>query len=84
VLTQRTAPIAPPRWSKAPRYSSTNAIKFGARSQPQSQLRVLWWFQGSAASHLHFEWAEKNVRMAAMNNYNPGFGSRVVKRLNRA
>jgi two-component system, chemotaxis family, CheB/CheR fusion protein len=60
---------------------ATNAIKFGALSQPQSQLRVLWWFQGSAASQLHFEWAEKGVRMAAMNKHNPGFGSRVVKRL---
>jgi two-component sensor histidine kinase len=60
---------------------ATNAIKFGALSQPQSRLRVLWWFQGSAASHLHFEWAEKGVRMAATQNYNPGFGSRVVKRL---
>jgi two-component sensor histidine kinase len=60
---------------------ATNAIKFGALSQPQSRLHVLWWFGGSAAPHLHFEWAEKGVRMTAMKNYNPGFGTRVVKRL---
>jgi two-component system CheB/CheR fusion protein len=61
---------------------ATNAVKFGALSQPQCRLRVVWWFQGSAAGpHLHFEWAEKGVRMASMKNYNPGFGSQVVKRL---
>ena len=60
---------------------ATNAIKFGALSQPQSQLSVLWWIAGAAAPHLHFEWAEKGVRMPAMKNYHPGFGSRVVQRL---
>ena len=28
---------------------ATNAIKFGALSQPQSRLRVVWWFIGAAA-----------------------------------
>ena len=60
---------------------AANAVKFGALSQPQSRLRVIWWFQGSVTTHLHFEWAERGVRMAAMKNYNPGFGSRVVKRM---
>jgi two-component sensor histidine kinase len=64
---------------------ATNAIKFGALSgapsQPQSQLRVVWWFRGSAAPRLHFEWAEKGVHMRAMKSYSPGFGSQVVKRL---
>jgi two-component system, chemotaxis family, CheB/CheR fusion protein len=60
---------------------ATNAIKFGALSQPQSQLRVVWWFRGSAAPRLHFEWAEKGVQMRAMKSYSPGFGSQVVKRL---
>jgi two-component system CheB/CheR fusion protein len=60
----------------------TNAIKFGALSQPQSRLRVVWWFTGAAeASRLHFEWAENGVRMAAAARYSPGFGSQVVKRL---
>jgi two-component system, chemotaxis family, CheB/CheR fusion protein len=60
---------------------ATNAIKFGALSQPQSNLRVLWWFRGSAAPRLHFEWAEKGVQMRVMTSYSPGFGSQVVKRL---
>jgi len=61
---------------------ATNAIKFGALSQPQSRLRVIWWFIGAAAgSRLHFEWSEKGVRMAAAARYSAGFGSQVVKRL---
>jgi two-component system CheB/CheR fusion protein len=60
---------------------TTNAIKFGALSQPQSQLRVIWWFNASAVPSLHFEWAEKGVQMRAMKNYSPGFGSQVVKRV---
>ena len=61
---------------------ATNAIKFGALSQPQSQLRVVWWFIGASAdSRLHFEWAENGVRMTAATRYGPGFGSQVVKRL---
>ena len=61
---------------------ATNAIKFGALSQPQSRLRVSWWFIGAdEGQRLHFEWAEDGVRMAAGPRYSPGFGSQVVKRL---
>jgi two-component system CheB/CheR fusion protein len=60
---------------------ATNAIKFGALSQPQSRLRVIWWFEESAAPYLHFEWAENGVQMGAKKSYSPGFGSRVVKRM---
>jgi two-component system CheB/CheR fusion protein len=60
---------------------ATNAIKFGALSQPQSRLSVLWWFIDAAAPRLHFEWAENGVRMAAPGRYSQGFGSQVVKRL---
>jgi two-component sensor histidine kinase len=61
---------------------ATNAIKFGALSQPQSRLRVVWWFIGAAAGpRLRFEWAENGVRMDASARYSPGFGSQVVKRL---
>jgi two-component sensor histidine kinase len=60
---------------------ATNAIKFGALSQSQTQLRVIWWFTGPAGSVLHFEWAEDGVRMATAVRRHPGFGSQVVKRL---
>jgi two-component system, chemotaxis family, CheB/CheR fusion protein len=60
---------------------ATNAIKFGALSQSQTQLRVIWWFTGPASSVLHFEWAEDGVRIAARARRHPGFGSQVVKRL---
>jgi two-component sensor histidine kinase len=61
---------------------ATNAIKFGALSQPQSRLRVSWWFIGAdEGQRLHFEWAEDGVRMAAEPRYSRGFGSQVVKRL---
>jgi two-component sensor histidine kinase len=59
----------------------TNAIKFGALSQSQSRLRVLWWLTGFGNSQLHFEWVEEDVRIAADARRNPGFGSQVVKRL---
>jgi two-component system CheB/CheR fusion protein len=59
----------------------TNAIKFGALSQSQTQLRVIWWFTGPASSRLHFEWAEDGVLMAAEARGNPGFGSQVIKRM---
>jgi two-component sensor histidine kinase len=59
----------------------TNAIKFGALSQSQTQLRVIWWFTGPASSRLHFEWAEDGVRIAAEARRNPGFGSQVIKRM---
>jgi two-component sensor histidine kinase len=59
----------------------TNAIKFGALSQSQSQLRVIWWMIGPASSRLHFEWAEDGVRAAAETGRHAGFGSHVLKRL---
>jgi len=60
---------------------ATNAIKFGALSQSQTHLRVLWWFAGPASSRLHIEWSEDGVRMATEARRNPGFGSQVVEHL---
>ncbi|HEX3949934.1 MAG TPA: sensor histidine kinase [Steroidobacteraceae bacterium] len=60
---------------------ATNAVKFGALSQPRSRLRVVWWFIGEGLSRLHFEWAENGVRMDTAARSTPGFGSQVVKRL---
>jgi two-component system CheB/CheR fusion protein len=62
---------------------ATNAVKFGALSQSQSQsrLRVIWWFSGPASSRLHFEWSEDGVRMTSAARRRPGFGTQVLKRL---
>ena len=59
----------------------TNSVKFGALSQSQTQLRVIWWFTGPGDSRLHFEWGERGVRMPLASGRIPGFGSQVVKRL---
>jgi two-component system, chemotaxis family, CheB/CheR fusion protein len=59
----------------------TNSVKFGALSQSQTQLRVVWWFSGPAGSRLHLEWGENGVRMPPATGKKPGFGSQVVKRL---
>jgi two-component system CheB/CheR fusion protein len=60
---------------------ATNSIKFGALSQPQTRLRVVWWFALTGSSRLHFEWLEDGVRMAAGSGRKIGFGSRLVTRL---
>lgn len=59
----------------------TNSLKFGALSQPQTQLRVIWWFKGRQDSRLRLEWGESGVRMPAATQRLPGFGSQILKRL---
>jgi two-component sensor histidine kinase len=59
----------------------TNSVKFGALSQSQTELRVVWWFSGVKDSRLHLEWGESGVRMPLATGKKPGFGSQVVKRL---
>jgi two-component system, chemotaxis family, CheB/CheR fusion protein len=59
----------------------TNSVKFGALSQSQTQLRVVWWFSGLEDSRLHLEWGESGVHMPLATGNKPGFGSQVVKRL---
>jgi two-component sensor histidine kinase len=59
----------------------TNSVKFGALSQPQTQLRVIWCFTGREDSRLRLEWAESGVRMPLAAGSRPGFGSQVVKRV---
>jgi two-component sensor histidine kinase len=59
----------------------TNSVKFGALSQSQTQLRVIWWFAGPKDSRLRLEWGESGVRMPLASVRKPGFGSQIVKRL---
>jgi two-component sensor histidine kinase len=77
----RLAPKSAELLSLAFHELATNAIKFGALSQSQARLRVLWWFTGPASSSLHIEWSEEDVRMEPAAQRQPGFGSIVVKRL---
>jgi two-component sensor histidine kinase len=58
----------------------TNAIKFGALSESQFQLRVVWWITGPVNSRLHFEWAEDR-KAAAEARRKSGYGSHVIKHL---
>lgn len=60
---------------------ATNSVKFGALSQSQTKLRVVWRFSGPADSRLRLEWGESGVRMPLATGKKPGFGSQVVKRL---
>ena len=59
---------------------ATNAIKFGALSQSQTRLRVVWWLIDIPSPRLHFEWAEDGVRMGSGSDRKPGFGSELVTR----
>jgi two-component sensor histidine kinase len=60
---------------------ATNSLKFGALSQLQTVLRVVWWFTGFEESRLRLEWVESGVKMLPATSNKPGFGSQVVKRL---
>jgi two-component sensor histidine kinase len=51
----------------------TNSLKFGALSQSQTQLRVVWWFTGVEDSRLHLEWGESGVRMPPATGKKAGF-----------
>jgi two-component system, chemotaxis family, CheB/CheR fusion protein len=59
----------------------TNSVKFGALSQPHTQLRVIWWFAGLKDSLLRLEWGESGARMPLAALRKPGFGSHIIKRL---
>jgi two-component system, chemotaxis family, CheB/CheR fusion protein len=60
---------------------ATNSIKYGALSQSQTRLRVVWWFADTGSSRLHFEWLEDGIQMAAGSGRKVGFGSRLVTSL---
>jgi two-component sensor histidine kinase len=60
---------------------AANAIKYGALSQSQAQLRVVWWLTDLPRSRLHFEWVEHGVRMSADADRKPGFGSELLQQL---
>jgi two-component system CheB/CheR fusion protein len=61
---------------------ATNSIKYGALSQSDARLRVIWWRTGESKSQrLHFEWHEEGMQLAGGAPRPTGFGSNVVQRL---
>jgi two-component sensor histidine kinase len=61
---------------------ATNAVKYGALSQPPAKISVAW-----AVVHrfgrrmLQFEWLEAGVRLSVGDQPTPGFGSELIQRL---
>src|SRR6202789_3132835 len=78
----RLAPNAADLMSLVVHELATNAVKYGALSQPQAKIRVTW-----AVVHrfgrrmLQFEWLEAGVRIIAGAPSTPGFGSELIERL---
>jgi two-component system CheB/CheR fusion protein len=61
---------------------STNAIKFGAFSQPGARLEISWhWEDAPDARRLYFDWEELGVTMDSATGRRAGFGSDLVKRV---
>jgi two-component system, chemotaxis family, CheB/CheR fusion protein len=61
---------------------ATNAVKYGALTQPDALLRVLWWYTGTSESQrLHFEWNEEGMQLEEREPRQFGFGSAVIQRL---
>jgi two-component system, chemotaxis family, CheB/CheR fusion protein len=60
---------------------ATNAVKYGALSQPGARIRVAWALAlHTACPQLRFSWEESGVMMAAVP-LSRGFGRELVERL---
>jgi two-component system, chemotaxis family, CheB/CheR fusion protein len=79
--TVRLRPKAAEWMSLAIHELATNSVKYGALSQSQAQLCVVWWVTEQPRSRLHFEWVEHGVRMSADAGRKPGFGSVLLQHL---
>ena len=78
----RLSPPAAELMSLAIHELATNAVKFGALSQPQSKIRVAWEIVARPGTQaLQFEWLESGVAMNAGAPISPGFGFELVERL---
>jgi two-component sensor histidine kinase len=61
---------------------ATNAVKYGALSQPQAKISVTWTVVHRFGRRiLQFEWLEAGVRIIAGAPPTPGFGSELIERL---
>ena len=77
----RLAPKEAEMMSLAIHELATNAVKFGALSQSQAKIRIVWdiTFQFGVRL-LRFEWLEAGVEAACASSA-PGFGSELIERL---
>jgi two-component system CheB/CheR fusion protein len=77
----RLAPKEAEMMSLAIHELATNAVKFGALSQSQAKIRIVWDITYNfGARLLRFEWLEAGVEVAATSSV-PGFGSELIERL---
>jgi two-component system CheB/CheR fusion protein len=77
----RLAPKAAELMSLVIHELATNALKFGALSQSQAKIRIVWDITYNyGARLLHFEWLEVGIKMAGAPSA-PGFGSELIERL---
>jgi two-component system CheB/CheR fusion protein len=61
---------------------ASNAVKYGALSQPQAKIGVAWMIDYRPGVRiLRFEWREAGVRMTTAARSAPGFGSALIERL---
>jgi two-component system CheB/CheR fusion protein len=77
----RLAPKEAEMMSLAIHELATNAVKFGALSQPQAKIRIIWDITYQfGVQLLRFDWLEAGVEVAAASCA-PGFGSELIERL---
>jgi len=78
----RLAPNAADLMSLVIHELATNAVKYGALSQPQAKISVIWTLVHRFGRRiLQFEWLEAGVRIIAGAPHTPGFGSELIERL---
>jgi two-component system CheB/CheR fusion protein len=78
----RLAPDAADLMSLVIHELATNAVKYGALSQPQAKLSVTWAIaHRSGRRILQFKWLEAGVRIIPGAPPTPGFGSELIERL---
>ncbi len=60
---------------------TTNALKFGALTQPEGRLDVTWSIASTPEPSLRWRWIESNIRVAQPNPARRGFGRELIERV---
>ncbi|MDG2570661.1 HWE histidine kinase domain-containing protein [Vibrio parahaemolyticus] len=58
---------------------ATNAVKYGALSNPTGEIRITWKVEGEAPARLHFQWEESGGPPVQVPSRR-GFGTRLIER----